>query len=69
MSNHHCAVVGGPSRIADLAWAVTAIESLYGRALLRTHCPLRPADTLLIGEFLDRVTPRSVGAGVAVGSG
>ncbi|WP_406237155.1 hypothetical protein [Nocardia sp. NBC_01009] len=58
-------MVRGLSRIADPALTMTAIESCYGRALLMTHRPLRPADTLLanraFGEFLDWATQGSVG--------
>ncbi|MFD0362950.1 HSP90 family protein [Nocardia sp. GCM10030253] len=69
--NHHCAVVRGLRRIADPVFAMTAVESLYGQALLMTHRPLRPADTALLnrafGEFLSWATQRAVGGGAAEG--
>jgi molecular chaperone HtpG len=46
--------------VADEALLGVAVESLYGRALLMTHRPLRPADAALLnrafGELLDRAT-------------
>jgi len=46
--------------VTDEALLGTAVESLYGQALLMTHRPLRPADTALLnrafGELLDRAT-------------
>lgn len=63
--NHHSAVVRRLSRINDRAFLKTAVESLYGQALLLTHRPLRPADTALLnrafGEFLSWATERAAG--------
>jgi molecular chaperone HtpG len=46
--------------VGDEALLGVAVESLYGRALLMTHRPLRPADAALLnrafGELLDRAT-------------
>ncbi|HUN36814.1 MAG TPA: HSP90 family protein [Trebonia sp.] len=46
--------------VSDEALLGVAVESLYGRALLMTHRPLRPADAALLnrtfGELLDRAT-------------
>jgi molecular chaperone HtpG len=48
------------ARVSDEALLGVAVESLYGRALLMTHRPLRPADAALLnrtfGELLDRAT-------------
>ncbi|WP_238847204.1 HSP90 family protein [Nocardia arthritidis] len=65
--NLHSPVVRGLRRIDDPAFLRTAVESLYGQALLMTHRPLRPADTALLnrafGEFLDWATRHAVGNG------
>ncbi|MEU0504125.1 HSP90 family protein [Nocardia sp. NPDC005998] len=63
--NHHSPVVRRLSHIGDPAFLKTAIESLYGQALLMTHRPLRPADTALLnrafGEFLTWATRHAAG--------
>ncbi|MGW4366771.1 HSP90 family protein [Nocardia takedensis] len=63
--NHHSPVVRRLARIDDPAFLRTAVESLYGQALLLTHRPLRPADTALLnrafGEFLGWATLRAAG--------
>lgn len=63
--NHHSPVVRRLARIGDPAFLKTAVESLYGQALLMTHRPLRPADTALLnrafGEFLSWATQRAAG--------
>lgn len=63
--NHHSPVVRRLSRIGDPTFLKTAIESLYGQALLMTHRPLRPADTALLnrafGEFLTWATRQAAG--------
>ncbi|WP_330253263.1 HSP90 family protein [Nocardia sp. NBC_00565] len=63
--NHHSPVVRRLSRIGDPAFLKTALESLYGQALLMTHRPLRPADTALLnrafGEFLSWATRHAAG--------
>ncbi|MGX1777963.1 HSP90 family protein [Nocardia brasiliensis] len=65
--NHHSPIVRRLSRISDPAFLKTAVESLYGQALLMTHRPLRPADTALLnrafGEFLSWATRRATGTG------
>ncbi|MBF6415163.1 HSP90 family protein [Nocardia cyriacigeorgica] len=63
--NFHSPVVRRLARIGDPAFLKTAVESLYGQALLMTHRPLRPADTALLnrafGEFLSWATERAAG--------
>ncbi|MFF3226284.1 HSP90 family protein [Nocardia suismassiliense] len=65
--NHHSPVVRRLARIGDPAFLKTAVESLYGQALLMTHRPLRAADTALLnrafGEFLSWATQRAAGTG------
>ncbi|MFD6162265.1 HSP90 family protein [Nocardia sp. NPDC060256] len=65
--NHHSPVVRRLTRIGDPAFLKTAVESLYGQALLMTHRPLRAADTALLnrafGEFLSWATQRAAGTG------
>jgi molecular chaperone HtpG len=48
--NHHSPVVRRLTAIADRALLTTAVEALYGQALLMTHRPLRPADTALLNR-------------------
>lgn len=54
--NHNSPVLRQLVRIADPALLATAVESLYGQALLMTHRPLRAADNALLnrsfGELL-----------------
>ena len=56
--NHNSPVVRALARVTDPALLATAVESLYGQALLMTHRPLRPADAALLnrafGELLSR---------------
>ncbi|MEV0294070.1 HSP90 family protein [Nocardia sp. NPDC050710] len=63
--NYHSPVVRRLGRITDRAFLKTAVESLYGQALLLTHRPLRPADTALLnrafGEFLSWATRHAAG--------
>jgi molecular chaperone HtpG len=58
--NHHSPVVRRMARIRDRELLGTAVQSLYGQALLMTHRPLRPADAALLnrafGDLLDRAT-------------
>jgi molecular chaperone HtpG len=58
--NHNSPVVRALARVSDPALLATAVESLYGQALLMTHRPLRPADAALLnrafGELLSRAT-------------
>jgi len=60
--NHNSPVVRALARVTDPALLATAVESLYGQALLMTHRPLRPADAALLnrafGELLSRA-PRA----------
>lgn len=62
--NYHSPVVRRLCRIDDPAFLRTAVESLYGQALLMTHRPLRPADTAVLnrafGAFLSWATQRAV---------
>lgn len=48
--NHHSPVVRRLAGITDRALLATAVEALYGQALLMTHRPLRPADTALLNR-------------------
>ena len=48
--NHHSPVVRRLTGITDRALLTTAVEALYGQALLMTHRPLRPADTALLNR-------------------
>lgn len=48
--NHHSPIVRRLAGITDRALLTTAVESLYGQALLMTHRPLRPADTALLNR-------------------
>ena len=54
--NHRSPVVRRLAAIGDRELLTTAVEALYGQALLMTHRPLRPADTALLnrafGELL-----------------
>lgn len=65
--NHHSPIVRRLSRIGDPAFLKTAVESLYGQALLMTHRPLSAADTALLnrafGEFLGWATHRAADRG------
>ncbi|MFG1792369.1 HSP90 family protein [Nocardia sp. NPDC049149] len=65
--NYNSPVVRRLTRISDPDFLKTAVESLYGQALLLTHRPLRAADTALLnrafGEFLSWATQRAAGAG------
>ncbi|MFI9505083.1 HSP90 family protein [Nocardia sp. NPDC052566] len=65
--NYHSPVVRRLRAIDDPAFLKTAMESLYGQALLMTHRPLRPADTALLnrafGEFLSWATQRAANDG------
>jgi molecular chaperone HtpG len=65
--NHNSPIVRRLARIADRALLATAVESLYGQALLMTHRPLRPADTALLnrafGELLNLATEGVEGTG------
>ncbi len=48
--NHHSPVVRRLSGITDRTLLNTAVEALYGQALLMTHRPLRPSDTALLNR-------------------
>jgi molecular chaperone HtpG len=48
--NYHNPVVRRLSGITDRALLNTAVEALYGQALLMTHRPLRAADTALLNR-------------------
>jgi molecular chaperone HtpG len=48
--NHHSPVVRRLSGITDRTLLNTAVEALYGQALLMTHRPLRPTDTALLNR-------------------
>lgn len=48
--NHRSPVIRTLAEIADAALLGTAVEALYGQALLMTHRPLRPADTALLNR-------------------
>ncbi|MBF6338387.1 HSP90 family protein [Nocardia abscessus] len=65
--NHHSPIVRRLARIGDPGLLKTAVESLYGQALLMTHRPLSAADTALLnrafGEFLGWATQRAAGRG------
>ncbi|MEU2038057.1 HSP90 family protein [Nocardia niwae] len=65
--NHHSPIVRRLTRIGDPSFLKTAVESLYGQALLMTHRPLSAADTALLnrafGEFLGWATQRAAGRG------
>jgi molecular chaperone HtpG len=58
--NHRNPTVRRIGAIADPELAGTAVESLYGQALLMSHRPLRSADTALLNRsfmnLLERVT-------------
>ena len=64
--NYNSPVLRKLARISDPALLATAVESLYGQALLMTHRPLRAADTALLnrafGELLGWAA-QGVGAG------
>ncbi|MEU4342797.1 HSP90 family protein [Nocardia sp. NPDC023852] len=65
--NYHSPIVRRLTRIEDPGFLKTAVESLYGQALLMTHRPLRAADTALLnrafGEFLGWATQHAAGRG------
>ncbi len=65
--NHHSPVVRRLARIGDPGLLKTAVESLYGQALLMTHRPLSAADTALLnrafGELLGWATQRAASRG------
>lgn len=48
--NHRSPVIRRLTEITDPALLATAVEALYGQALLMTHRPLRPADTALLNR-------------------
>ena len=48
--NHRSPVIRRLAEITDTAVLGTAVEALYGQALLMTHRPLRPADTALLNR-------------------
>ncbi|MEU6861474.1 HSP90 family protein [Glycomyces sp. NPDC046736] len=48
--NHRNPIVRRASAVADPELAGTAVESLYGQALLMSHRPLRSADTALLNR-------------------
>ncbi|MBR7836692.1 HSP90 family protein [Actinospica durhamensis] len=58
--NHRNPVIRKLAQIPDPVLLGTAVEALYGQALLMTHRPLRPADTALLnrafGELLGWAT-------------
>ncbi|MEU2035672.1 HSP90 family protein [Nocardia amamiensis] len=63
--NYHSPILRRLTRIDDPGLLKTAVESLYGQALLMTHRPLTAADTALLnrafGEFLGWATHRGEG--------
>ncbi|MGW5724992.1 HSP90 family protein [Nocardia beijingensis] len=65
--NHHSPIVRRLPRIDDPGFLKTAVESLYGQALLMTHRPLSAVDTALLnrafGEFLGWATQRAADRG------
>jgi molecular chaperone HtpG len=65
--NHRSPIVRRLARIGDPGFLKTAVESLYGQALLMTHRPLSAADTALLnrafGEFLGWATQRAADRG------
>ncbi|MGK8525293.1 HSP90 family protein [Nocardia asteroides] len=65
--NHHSPIVRRLTRVGDPGFLRTAVESLYGQALLMTHRPLSAADTALLnrafGEFLGWATLRAADHG------
>ncbi|UAK32637.1 HSP90 family protein [Nocardia asteroides] len=65
--NHRSPIVRRLARIGDSGFLKTAVESLYGQALLMTHRPLSAADTALLnrafGEFLGWATQRAADRG------
>jgi len=69
--NHHSPVMRRLARVTDKTLLTSAIESLYGQALLMTHRPLRPADAALLnrafGELLDRATRMAASEGEDAG--
>ncbi|WP_246507208.1 HSP90 family protein [Actinocrinis puniceicyclus] len=68
--NHHSPVVRRLSGITDRALLTTAVEALYGQALLMTHRPLRPADTALLNRaFGDLLAWASLAARAGDGDG
>src|SRR5690606_40615075 len=58
--NHRNPTVRRVSALGDAELAGTAVESLYGQALLMSRRPLRPADTALLNRsfmnLLEHVT-------------
>ncbi|MBE3015265.1 HSP90 family protein [Microbispora sp. NEAU-D428] len=53
--NHRSPVVRRLATIRDRTLLVTAVEALYGQALLMTHRPLRPMDTSLLNRAFDQL--------------
>jgi molecular chaperone HtpG len=53
--NHRSPVVRRLAAIGDQALLVSAVEALYGQALLMTHRPLRPVDTALLNRAFDEL--------------
>ncbi|GAA4582455.1 HSP90 family protein [Planotetraspora phitsanulokensis] len=53
--NHRSPVVRRLAAIRDQTLLVSAIEALYGQALLMTHRPLRPVDTALLNRAFDEL--------------
>ncbi|MEV4576577.1 HSP90 family protein [Nonomuraea jabiensis] len=53
--NHRSPVVRRLATISDRALLVTAVEALYGQALLMTHRPLRSVDTALLNRAFDEL--------------
>ncbi|MFG1965877.1 HSP90 family protein [Nonomuraea sp. NPDC049028] len=53
--NHRSPVVRRLATISDPALLVTAVEALYGQALLMTHRPLRSVDTALLNRAFDEL--------------
>ncbi|MEU7860497.1 HSP90 family protein [Nonomuraea sp. NPDC049141] len=53
--NHRSPVVRRIATINDPALLVTAVEALYGQALLMTHRPLRSVDTALLNRAFDEL--------------
>ena len=48
--NHHHPVLGRLAALTEPELVGTAVEALYGQALLMTHRPLRPADSALMNR-------------------
>lgn len=53
--NHRSPVVRRLAGIRDRTLLATAVESLYGQALLMTHRPLRPVDTALLNRAFNEL--------------